>query len=238
MSHLRYPTLFALLLVMLVVVGCGPSGSAAGVITPTPLPPEPLVTWTGQVANIAPASNVITLTQPIHGYATVVLTGRTTVVATDGSTRTANDIQPGMNIEVSGPQVTSDVFTAGGIRLLNGPPAAAPTLAPSLSSADALNAVNVVQNFLSAMASDASGLKSGQYLTVRLQGQAQSGTPVPILLRLPAQYPSFTLGTAQPGPTPDRVRVPATINLTPRQQRVFTLVKENGVWRIEAVSAP
>ncbi len=234
----RHPVLLILLLTALGTAGCGSTPSTAGIITPTPPPPQPLVTWTGSVGNIAPGTNVITLEAPVQGYASIVLTGRTTIVDAEGNRRSANDIRPGMNIEVSGPQVTSDVFTAGGIRLLNAPPAAAPTLGPSLNSADALSAVNVVQNFLSALVSDAAGVTSGQYLTARLQAQAHSGTPIPTLLGLPAHYPSFTLTPAASGPAPGNVNVGATFNLNPPQQRVFTLLKENGVWRIDAASAP
>ncbi len=238
MKLLRHPFFFALLLTLLGASGCGSSTSTAGFVTPTPLPAQPLVTWTGQVASIAPGTNAITLAAPVQGYASVVLTGRTTVVDAQGNRLTANDIQPGMNIEVSGPQVTSDVFTAGGVRLLNGPPAAAPSLAPGLESADALSAVNVVQNFLSALVSDASGVTSGQYLTARLQAQVHSGTPVPNALGLPPRYPSFTLAPAQSGPVPGTVIVPATFNLDPPIGRVFTLLKENGVWRIDAAAVP
>jgi hypothetical protein len=76
------------------------------------------------------------------------------------------------------------------------------------------------------------------YLSQRLRATASQPGGLPQLLGVQNTTPNFVVRDPVPGPTPDRVTVPASLLFSGSgpANRSFQLVQEDGEWRIDAVT--
>ena len=89
--------------------------------TPASISSEPTIVITGQVREVAASARVIDLAEGMHGFSEVALNDDTGITGADGASKSLQDIQPGVLIQVAGWANGSGGVIAKSIRILTGP---------------------------------------------------------------------------------------------------------------------
>lgn len=230
---MRKPDNFiGVILVIWLTILAGVASCATGTAaSPTvPLPPSG-VRIDAQVQRVALDTRTITFAQPVRGFASAAL-GQTAVITdVDGNSKTLQDIAPGMLIEVTGQPSNQGALIGTAVRILPAP-SAAPT-----PGGDVALAMQVVEKFVSLYSTDPTGNSSVKYLSRNLQSQVQKGTPVPLLLGVQNPIPSFNLDPVEPNPNPDTIVIRVRLNFATRIEKIFTLIREDGSWRLNQITS-
>ncbi|HEX2988624.1 MAG TPA: hypothetical protein VHS06_10700 [Chloroflexota bacterium] len=90
-------------------------------LTPVSAGAEPTIQVTGQVRDVAASARVITFVEAVHGFEDVALTDSTQIIGPDGSSRTLQDIQPGMVVQAAGWANGSGAVIAKSVKIISGP---------------------------------------------------------------------------------------------------------------------
>jgi hypothetical protein len=119
------------------------------------------------------------------------------------------------------------------------PPTPQPTTAvtPATEPAPLNDPAQLVRDFLASLQDDPSGKSSLPYLSQALQADVQSGHPLATILGIEDMYPSFGVSSVQTNDAGDRATVEVTLNYARPIQRVFVLIQEEDVWRIDTIIA-
>ncbi|MGE5263769.1 MAG: hypothetical protein ACM3S0_10325 [Acidobacteriota bacterium] len=184
-----------------------------------------------QVQRVALDKRTITFAQPSQGFVEATFSLTAGITDIDGNSKTLQDITPGMLIEVTGQPTSQGVLMGTVVRILPAP-RAAPTL-----GGDMVLATQVVEKFLSSYSIDPTGNSSVKYLSRNLQSQVQRGTPVPLLLGVQNPIPSFNLDPVEPNPNPDTIVIRVRLNFATRIEKITTLIREDGNWRINQITS-
>ena len=93
----------------------------------------------------------------------------------------------------------------------------------------------VVEQFLTATLKDPSGAASSGYLTTSLKEVMDHGHPLLELLAMDTMYKSFTILATQVDDESQRATVQVNFSPATPAERDFSLVLENGAWRINTL---
>lgn len=229
MKRLDYYT--GIFLITWVALLAGATACSSGTASPTVTLPPSGVRIDAQVQRVAMDTRTITFAQPVQGFTAAAL-GQTAVITdVDGNSKTLQDISPGMLIEVSGQPANQGALLGIVVRILPAP-SAAPT-----PGGDTALAMQVVEKFVSLYSADPTGNSSLKYLSRNLQSQVQRGTPVPLLMGVQNPIPSFNLDPVVPNPNPDTIVIRVRLNYATRIEKIFTLIREDGSWRLNQITS-
>jgi hypothetical protein len=117
------------------------------------------------------------------------------------------------------------------------PPQPTTALTPVTEPAPLNDPAQLVRDFLASLQDDPSGKSSLPYLSQALQADVQSGHPLATILGIEDMYPSFAVSSVQTNDAGDRATVEVTLNYASPIQRVFILIQEEDVWRINTIIA-
>jgi Flp pilus assembly protein TadD len=183
----------------------------------------------GQSSASATASAPAATQTPVVVTQTVVVTDTVTVTVSAGaSSASSTAASPATTSETSTSETTASEATTF-------TPHATPTSQPGgLPVADASQ---VVLAFLGSLEKNPSGSSSIQYLSQQLKAQVQGGRPIPSLLGVQNIYRAYHADAAvsRGGGRAATVRVTLTYASGP-VQRLFTLVPEDGAWKIDDIA--
>jgi hypothetical protein len=128
----------------------------------------------------------------------------------------------------AGPRASAQVETSAPMPAASAtPPGRKMTLDPS----------QVVEKFLTEVQKDYTGSASSSYLSQVLRADVDSGHLLPTILGIQDAYRSFGVSDPQYSPDQRYAIVQATLNYVSPIERDFQLVRENGVWKINAIVA-
>lgn len=197
------------------VAGCATTGNVNGQQTRASV----TAAVSGQVATTVVITRTVVVTTTIFARAS---TGSSAPPVTSAATTTATQA----------PTTTSAVSTTA---IVSPAAHATPTSMPgALAAADAST---VTLAFLGALEKDPSGASSLQYLSPRLQAVVKSGHSVASIVGIQNMYTRYHADAAvsRGGGRAATVQATLTVGSGPIQ-RLFTLIPEGGVWRIDDIA--
>lgn len=218
---------------LILIASLGVVGCDAEIDVPAAVASQPQTSMAldGQVVGLDLGAQTLVLSRyPAPNVQTVQLTPGTTITRPNGGMGTLQDIQAGVFVQVSGQMGDSGRIIAADVRIISGTVGV-----PTLESASPAAAEQVLKDFLNSLAADPSGITSVRYLSRRLRLMVESGTPVPVLLKLHKTLPSFSVSAIDANTDPDDASFMVKLNYAPPVERVITLLVEDETWHVDEI---
>ncbi|MCG8347686.1 MAG: hypothetical protein MI924_07895 [Chloroflexales bacterium] len=121
---MAYQRILIVVVAIGMLIGCTPRENTSNAIFSTPLPalspsPQPDLTITGIIADVATSARTIMLHEPVQGFTKIALVEPSIIIPANGEPVKLHLLQPGMQIEATGWAEASSALLTSEVRILS-----------------------------------------------------------------------------------------------------------------------